>query len=54
MRCEIQASGLRVATGDEPRCPRPLKIVAAEMSGDIDDFANEIEASLAFTFHCLR
>ena len=33
------------------RCPRPLEIVAAQVSGDIDDLTDDKQPRGAFRFH---
>ena len=40
--------------GAEARGPSPLEVEAAELSGDVDDFADEVQAGGAATFHRFR
>ena len=47
-------SGLDVPPGRNARRPRPLKIEAAKMAGDVDDFADEIESGDGPAFERLR
>ena len=37
----------------EARGPGPLKVESAEVSGDVDDFADEIKSRHSLTFHGL-
>ena len=53
-RATTDQTGLEMAACRISGRPGPLKIEAAEVAGDVDDFADEIEPGDGSGFECFR